>query len=128
MTAFTYEPWRHGGWYVNEVRYPSGAVGCVSRNFPDKKWRIACDDRPGSFPGGENDHTYPSREAAAAAEKEIADAQWEAIRRHPAYELYRKVADVLPRDVCQELSSYIHVEVKLRVAARDSLRASREAA
>jgi len=34
-----YAPWRHGGWYVTNVRYPSGAVGCVSRNYPEKKWR-----------------------------------------------------------------------------------------
>jgi hypothetical protein len=66
-----YSPWRHGGWYVDNVRYPSGAVGCVSRNFPDHKWRIACDPRPGSFAGGPNDHTYPSREAAARAERDL---------------------------------------------------------
>ncbi len=46
MSAFTYTRWRHGGWYVAEVRYPSGAVGCVSNNYPDRKWRIACDPRP----------------------------------------------------------------------------------
>jgi hypothetical protein len=71
----TYEPWRHGGWYVTNVRYPSGAVGCVSRNYGDRKWRIACDPRDGSFPGGPNDHTYPSREAAARAERDIAAAR-----------------------------------------------------
>ena len=59
-----FSPWRHGGWYVDNVRYPSGACGCVSRNYPDRKWRIACDNRPG-------DHTYPNREAAARAEYEI---------------------------------------------------------
>jgi hypothetical protein len=64
-----YSKWRYGGWYVDNVRYPSGAVGCVSRNFADRKWRIACDGREGSFPGGPNDHTYPSRDAAARAEK-----------------------------------------------------------
>jgi len=57
-----YEPWRHGGWYVTNVCYPSGAVGCVSRNYPDRKWRIACDSRKG-------DYTYASREAAARAER-----------------------------------------------------------
>lgn len=61
---FTYEPWRHGGWYVNEVRYPSGAVGCVSRNYEDGKWRIACDTRPA-------DHTYASRNEAARAERDL---------------------------------------------------------
>jgi hypothetical protein len=60
-----YEPWRHGGWYVVNVTYPSGACGCVSRNFADKKWRIACDSRQG-------DYTYPNRDAAARAERELA--------------------------------------------------------
>jgi hypothetical protein len=59
-----YERWRHGGWYVTNVTYPSGAVGCVSNNYPDRKWRIAC-GRPES-------ETYPSRDAAARAEREIA--------------------------------------------------------
>lgn len=30
-----YSSWRHGGWYVHNVRYPSGACGCVSNNYPD---------------------------------------------------------------------------------------------
>lgn len=62
---FEYSKWRHGGWYVHNVRYASGAIGCVSRNFPDKKWRIVCDRRPG-------DHTYRTRDEAAAAELELA--------------------------------------------------------
>lgn len=61
---FWYSEWRHGGWYVDNVRYPSGAVGCVSRNYPDRKWRIVCDSR-------DVDHTYPSRDAAARAEREL---------------------------------------------------------
>lgn len=65
-TRFTYSQWRHGGWYVNEVRYPSGAIGCVSRNYPDGKWRIVC---------GNHDVTFPTREAAARAELEIAAAK-----------------------------------------------------
>jgi len=40
-----YSNWRHGGWYVDNIRYPSGAAGCVSNNYADKKWRIVCDDR-----------------------------------------------------------------------------------
>jgi hypothetical protein len=62
-----YSPWRHGGWYVDNVHYPSGAVGCVSRNYADKKWRIVCDSR-------DNAHalyTYPNRDAAARAEREL---------------------------------------------------------
>jgi hypothetical protein len=59
--AFTYERWRHGGWYVFEVRYPSGAVGCVSRNYADRKWRIACDPR-------DTPPTFRNRTEAAKAE------------------------------------------------------------
>lgn len=62
-----YERWRHGGWYVLNIQYPSGAVGCVSRNFPDRKWRIVCDPRSGG-------HTYPSRDAAARAEYALVKA------------------------------------------------------
>jgi len=61
---FEYSRWRHGGWYVHNVRYPSGAVGCVSRNYEDRKWRIACDSR-------QEDVTYPSRNAAARAERDL---------------------------------------------------------
>lgn len=66
-----YSPWRHGGWYVGAVRYPSGACGCVSRNYPDKKWRIACDERP-----FETAPTFPNRDAAARAEQALALAQY----------------------------------------------------
>ena len=61
----SFSPWRHGGWYVHNCRYPSGAVGCVSRNYPDGKWRIVCDEREG-------DHTDPTRVEAACAEYAIA--------------------------------------------------------
>lgn len=71
VDAFEYEAWRHGGWYVSNVRYPSGAVGCVSRQMvnpatekPDRKWRIACDTREG-------DHTYRDRDEAARAERDL---------------------------------------------------------
>lgn len=60
---FDYSKWRHGGWYVDNVRYPSGAVGCVSRNFEDRKWRIACDPRP-----FEEQPTFKTRNDAALAE------------------------------------------------------------
>lgn len=63
-----YSAWRHGGWYVNNVRYPSGACGCVSRNYPDRRWRIVCDTR-------NPQPTYPSRDAAALAERELARAE-----------------------------------------------------
>jgi len=64
--AFTYTRWRHGGWYVLEVRYPSGAVGCVSNNYEDGKWRIACDPRPFDVRP-----TFRSRDTAALAEQKL---------------------------------------------------------
>lgn len=60
-----YERWRHGGWYVVNMHYPSGAVGCVSRNYPDRKWRIVCDRR-------QPQPTYQSRDEAARAEHRLA--------------------------------------------------------
>ena len=75
-----YSRWRHGGWYVSGIRYPSGACGCVSSNYPDKKWRIVCDDRRQALnePG---DVTFGSREAAARAEQVLALHAWEALVR-----------------------------------------------
>lgn len=66
----SFSEWRHGGWYVTNVRYPNGAIGCVSNNYPDGKWRIACDTRRDSLnePG---DFTFNSREEAAKAEREL---------------------------------------------------------
>lgn len=61
-----FSPWRHGGWYVDNLRYPSGAVGCVSRNYADRKWRIACDPRP-----FESAPTFPNRRAAALGERDL---------------------------------------------------------
>lgn len=68
-----YSRWRHGGWYVDNVRYPSGACGCVSRNYPDGKWRIVCDPRRKEL-GAAGDFTFPSRDAAALAELALAQA------------------------------------------------------
>jgi hypothetical protein len=65
-----YSIWRHGGWYVNNIRYPSGAVGCVSNNYPDSLWRIVCDPRRTEL-GQPGDHTFATRGAAAAAEFEL---------------------------------------------------------
>lgn len=47
----------------HHVRVPSGAVGCVSRNYKDRKWRIACDPRP-----FEEQPTFKTRDEAATAE------------------------------------------------------------
>lgn len=65
---FEYSRWRHGGWYVHNVRYPNGAIGCVSNNYADKKWRIACDPRP-----FEERPTFDTRDAAAQAEFEMVE-------------------------------------------------------
>ena len=64
-----YSKWRHGGWYVHNVRYPSGACGCVSRNYTDKKWRIVCHPLP-----HEQAPTFNSRDEAAIAERALAAA------------------------------------------------------
>lgn len=66
----SFSRWRHGGWYVHNIRYPNGGCGCVSNNYPDKKWRIACDNRRNAL-GEEGDFTFPSRDAAARAEREL---------------------------------------------------------
>ena len=78
-----YSRWRHGGWYVGGVHYPSGACGCVSNNYPDRKWRIACDDcrQALNAPG---DVTFGSRKTAARAEQLLALHAWEAFVRAPA--------------------------------------------
>lgn len=65
-SKFQYSRWRHGGWYVDNVRHPSGAIGCVSRNYEDGKWRIACDPRP-----FDQRPTFRNRDAAAQAEADL---------------------------------------------------------
>lgn len=62
-SSFTYDAWRHGGWYVREVVWPNGGCGCVTRNFADKKWRIACDPRPFN-----EQPTFRTRDEAARGE------------------------------------------------------------
>ena len=72
--SYTYSRWRHGGWYVHEVTYFSGAVGCVSREYRDRKWRIVCDPRP-----FERQPAFGTRDEAAAAEYELAAAEYRKI-------------------------------------------------
>lgn len=55
-----YERWRHGGWYVTNVHYPCGAIGCVHNNAGDGKWYIENDPSKTAF---------PTRDAAARAER-----------------------------------------------------------
>lgn len=61
-----YSPWRHGGWYVENIRYPSGACGCVSRHYDDLKWRIVCHPF-----GYDMAPTFQSRDDAARGEFEM---------------------------------------------------------
>lgn len=65
-----YTRWRHGGWYVRNTIYPGGSSGCVSRNYEDGKWRIVCDSRRKNL-HEEGDFTYPTRDAAARAERDL---------------------------------------------------------
>lgn len=83
-----YEPWRHGGWYT-DARYPSGACGCVSNNYDDKKWRIAC----GSYHG----LTFSTRRDAANAERAmtLALCEAEADKVQPLLEACRAAAFLL---------------------------------
>ena len=78
-----YEPWRHAGWYVTNVRYPGGAVGCVSRNYPDRRWRIVCSDL---------DVSFATRDAAARAERLLTLHLAEAA---PADEVLDRLAGIL---------------------------------
>lgn len=71
---FTFSRWRHGGWYVHEVRWPNGGCGCISNNYDDRKWRIACDPRP-----FEEQPTFRNRTEAALAE-------WHFVRTLPPKE------------------------------------------
>lgn len=106
-----YESYRHGGWYVMNVRYPSGAVGCVSRNYADKKWRIVC--------SVDQDQTFPNRDAAARAEHDLALAEWDAVRQQSWYDDARKIAAALPLDLLRRTASFAHTPTVLRVACKD---------
>ncbi len=66
----TYSKWRHGGWYVRNVQYPSGGCGCVSNNYDDGAWRIVCDGRRQAL-GQPGDFTFKTRDEAARAEREL---------------------------------------------------------
>ncbi len=76
MSSPTWTPdygrWRHGGWYVFNLHHPEGGCGCVSRNYPDRKWRIICDTRPNAH----ELHTYHTRNDAAEAERRLALAAY----------------------------------------------------
>lgn len=84
VEAGTWEPrysnWRHGGSYVDNIVYPSGAVGCIasSRHTRSGRFEIACSP-------AEHDEKYRTRDEAARAEAEIALSQWaDALREEVA--------------------------------------------
>lgn len=67
----SFSRWRHGGWYVDNARYPDGAVGCVSNNYPDGKWRVVCDPR-----GFEHAPVFGTRHQAAMAQYELVQQEY----------------------------------------------------
>jgi hypothetical protein len=85
--VFAWQPlylhWRHGGWYVTNIHYPSGGCGCVSNNYPDKKWRIVTDNRRSGL-DEEGDYTFRTRDAAARAERELVMASHAALKTQAA--------------------------------------------
>ncbi len=86
MSKFRFSAWRHGGWYVHNVRYPSGACGCVSSNYEDGKWRIVCDPRP-----FDQQPTFKTREEAAEAESILASAEHNAMIDATCAEIARAI-------------------------------------
>ncbi|MFI5296635.1 MAG: hypothetical protein ACHREM_00940 [Polyangiales bacterium] len=102
----TFEPWRHGGWYVTNTRYPSGACGCVSNNFADRKWRIVCS------PTDLTQLTFSTRGDAAKAEHAFvialgakAPATGPAAQEQPLHEL--RVTRDEYRATWQALAQYV---------------------
>jgi hypothetical protein len=74
MASKNWEPiftkWRRGGWSISNLQYPAGHCGCVSKNYLDGKWRIACDKRRKEL-GADGDFTFGTRLEAALAEYEL---------------------------------------------------------
>lgn len=60
-----FSKWSGGGWYVANVQYPEGSVGCVCYSFDESTWRIVCDPRAGS----DEEVTFKTRKEAAHAER-----------------------------------------------------------
>lgn len=58
-----------GDWQVTNLRYPGGGTARVSNRYPDRKWRIVNDKRRTAI-NAPGDFTYPTRDAAARAERE----------------------------------------------------------
>ena len=60
-----FSPWRHGGSYVTNIRYPNGACGCIvsARHSTDGFFHIACG------PEELTSIKFKTRRAAALAER-----------------------------------------------------------
>jgi hypothetical protein len=80
-----YERWRHGGWYVTNVTYPSGAIGCVHNSKGDGRWYVEADHTETSF---------PTRDAAARAER-VAAAMF-AEKPTPDHGAPMTISDIVP--------------------------------
>jgi hypothetical protein len=79
----SYKEWRHGGWYVTNLSYPSGACGCVSNNYHDKRWRIVTDCRRDIL-GQPGDYHFATRDEAAQAERALVrDLTLQTLERRP---------------------------------------------
>lgn len=67
-----YEPWRHGGSYVSNIVYPSGAVGCIvsARHSATGRFHVACG------PAELTEVKHKTRRAAAFAERAYALQLW----------------------------------------------------
>lgn len=63
-----YSHWRHGGSYVTNIVFPSGACGCIASAAHTRsgKFESACFDLG----------TFPTRQAAAFAERAYAMKLW----------------------------------------------------
>ncbi len=71
--APSFDPWRHGGYYVTNLRYPTGAVGCVAKVGARDQWSIACPDGWGAHVA-----RFSNRRDAAQAERIHVLDQWAA--------------------------------------------------
>lgn len=81
-----YSYWRHGGSYVDNLPYPSGAVGCIAsaRRTHSGRFELACPPADAEWTGP---RTFRTRDAAARAEASYALSLWAALWERIAREL-----------------------------------------
>lgn len=66
--------WQEGGWELKGIYFPDRRRCFVSRNYPDKRWRIVADPRATS--SGNEGATYPTRESAIRAARCLCATCW----------------------------------------------------